>query len=316
MTRNSHSKLPVAVLLGATASGKTSTLTSILDKNIQIINSDSLQVYKGLSIGTAKPTEAELSRVKHHLVDFLDPRDEFSVGDFVQAADSLIPEIIEADHIPLISGGTAFYIRTFLFGVPQTPKADEATRARVEKMLADEGLAALYARLQEIDPEAAENININDVYRVCRALEVYYSSGKKLSSFKQPDSLRPHLDPIIIGIQRERAELYDRINSRVEQMFEQGLLSEIKTLLANGYNPTDPALKAIGYSEFFDQQGRLREDLDEVKRLIQKNSRRYAKRQLTFFKRIPGVLWVEHDRPEEIVSLIAHHFSIYGIALK
>lgn len=314
--KNNISQKPVAIILGATATGKTSTLTNVLDKNIEIINSDSLQVYKHLLIGTAKPSQEEQARVKHHLVDILDPREEFSVGKFVKNADKLIPEILSRNNIPIISGGTAFYIHTFLYGLPETPISDEATRAKVNKMLEEEGLENLHKKLQEIDPEAAKNINYNDSYRITRALEVYYISGRKLSSFKIPDTLRENIAPLIIGIHRDRAQLYERINARVEQMFEQGLYEEVKSLIELGYNYKDPAFSAIGYQEFFKDDGSLNTNLSEVKSLIQKNSRRYAKRQITFFKRIPGVIWVNYNDSDKIISLIQEHFKDYGIELE
>lgn len=270
-----------------------------------------MQVYRGLDIGTAKPPEGLLSRIPHHLVDICEPEEQFHVGRFVEEANRLIPEIEGRGRLPVVSGGTAFYFRSLIYGLPGTPEATPETREQLQRRLEQEGLEALYAELREVDPESAERIEANDRYRILRALEVYLESGYPRSAFPPQREPRDDLEFLAVGLYREREHLYRRIDERVEQMFGAGLPREVGALVRAGYGPATPAMRAIGYREFFRyadreelESGRLGPGVREtILREIQKNSRRYAKRQITFFSRLPAVRWLEPGEEKELFRL-------------
>ncbi len=316
----SISKIPVLVIFAPTASGKTALVTSLFSDNAsspfsnkaEIINADSMQVYKGLNIGTAKPDQSLLLHLPHHLIDIISPKEQFGTGEFVRLADSAVRDIYERGKLPVICGGTAFYIKNFLYGLPITPEADPEVRKTLQNRLYKEGGEALRAELKRIDPQSSSKINDNDDYRVVRALEVYYSSGKPLSFFELPDSFRSMYDFLVINLNRERDELYERINNRVELMFSQGLVNEVKSLLDSGITPSDPGMQAIGYREFFstDFPNNYSEtDISIVKKQIQKDSRHYAKRQITFFKTIKEAVNMYADSLDTLESKIAQFFK-------
>ena len=270
----------------------------------EIINSDSLQVYRHMSIGTAKPDETVTKRIPHLLVDCIDPDDEFSAGDFVKQADKLCQEIYSRGRIPVISGGTGFFLKNFIYGLPTAPASSDEIRQQLQKRLDTEGLEPLREELREKDPESWARIKPLDSYRILRALEVYCTSGSPLSDYKLPASPRSEYRFLLIGLVRDRAELYERINQRVESMFTAGLPEEYKKLRAMGYSPACPGLSAIGYREFsiMEELGSL--TLNDVKELIKQNSRNYAKRQITFFKALPDVHWLHPDQWQEAVNMV------------
>ena len=289
-------KIPVLIISAATATGKTDFLLSHFNsKKHEIISADSLQIYKELSIGTAKPSIVEREKLPHHLIDFVDPKKEFGSGDFVRLADSLVLAIWNRSKLPIIAGGTGFFIKNFLYGLPPTPKADENLRKSLQERLEKEGGNQLYDELFSIDKERAEKLHPHDSYRVLRALEVYYSSGKTLSSFEQKPQLRSEYEFLVLFLTRNRESLYKRINLRVEKMFRQGLWEEL-VFLSETRNPSllasDPSMSAIGYKEFFlyaKENGKkisefTKDDCLCVEKLIQRNTRHYAKRQIAFFK--------------------------------
>ncbi len=298
--------IPVLVIFGPTASGKTALAeqlfaereNSSLAGKTEIISADSMQVYTGLDIGTAKPEQKLLDLLPHHLINVYPPDRQFSAGDFVRLADMAVEDIAGRGKIPVIMGGTAFYIRNFLYGLPTTPDSDETVRRNLRLRMDREGPEKLWALLNSLDPVSAGRIHINDEYRILRALEVYTASSRPLSSFRMPDTFREGYRFYIVGIERPRDELYDRINRRVTGMFEQGLTEEFFRLLDSGYTAEDPGMQAIGYREFFmaDPEPR-RETLDTeaAAELIRRDTRRYAKRQFTFFRAIPGVRWINAD---------------------
>ena len=296
--------VPVVVVFGPTAVGQTDFLLHF-DQIGEIINSDSLQVYRHMSIGTAKPDESVTERIPHHLVDCIDPEDEFSAGDFVKQADKLCREIHERGRLPIISGGTGFFLKNFIYGLPAAPASSDQVRRKLQQRLDTEGLGKLREELHEKDPESWERIKPLDSYRILRALEVYYTSGSPLSDYKLPASPRSGYRFLLIGLVRDRAELYDRINRRVEAMFQAGLPEEYKKLRAMGYSPACPGLSAIGYREFsvMEELGSL--TLNDVKELIKQNSRNYAKRQITFFKALPDVHWMHPDQWQDAVNMVA-----------
>ena len=297
--------VPVVVVFGPTAVGKTDFLLHF-EHIAEIINSDSLQVYRHMSIGTAKPDNSVTCRIPHHLIDCIDPDDEFSAGDFVREADRLCQEIFNHGKLPVISGGTGFFLKNFIYGLPSAPASSEEIRIQLQKRLEKEGLEALREELHSNDPESWERIKPLDSYRILRALEVFYSSGSPLSDFKLPDTVRSGYRFLLIGLIRDRAELYERINGRVEAMFRAGLPEEYKKLRAMGYRSACPGLSAIGYREFslMEELGSL--TLNDVKELIKQNSRNYAKRQITFFKALPDVHWMHPDQWQDAVEMVSN----------
>jgi len=320
--------IPVIVVFGPTAAGKTDFLLN-LSKVSEIINSDSLQVYRYMDIGTAKPDAKTLSTVKHHLIDFLDPNEEFSTGDFVHKADELCAEIFARGKVPVISGGNAFFLINFIKGLPQTPKSNSAVRKQVEEELRTKGIESLSCKLEKIDPDYFSKISRNDTYRITRALEIYYSTGKTVSHFKIPETPRSGYDFLFIGLTRERKELHERISKRVDLMFENGLYDEFLKLREMGYGLSSPGMSAIGYKEFFELDrgqidcGQSSRQLDEkplrdlgnIKELIKKNTRQYAKRQITFFKKIDNVIWETPDNSAAILRKVGEFLNLHRIVL-
>jgi tRNA dimethylallyltransferase len=252
-----------------------------------------------MDIGTAKPSLAQRARVPHHLLDVVDPPEQFNAGRFVTEAERLISEIRRRGKIPVVSGGTAFYITSLLFGLPEAPPVDPAVREKLRNMERDEGRAALYRALMQSDPDGASRIQPNDRYRVMRALEVFQATGRSLFSYRWPRVPRSDMQFLLIGLERPRQELYQRIDTRVETMFEAGLLAEVKALLARGFRPRDPGMRGIGYREILDMRCGC-ETLAEVRERIARTTRRYAKRQLTFFRAVPGVCWMSPEFPGAI----------------
>ncbi len=260
-----------------------------------------MQVYRHMDIGTAKPSPAERVRIPHHLFDVVEPSEQFSAGRFVTEAERLIGEIGRRGRIPVVAGGTAFYVTSLLFGLPEAPPVDPAVRARLREMERDKGSAALYRALCRSDPDAAARIQPNDHYRVMRALEVLQATGRSLFSYRWPRAVRTDMRFLLVGLERPRAALYQRIAERVEGMFRSGLLGEVKDLLERGFLPRDPGMRGIGYREILDMR-RGCDTLAEVRARITQSTRRYAKRQLTFFRSVPNVCWVS---PEDINAVRA-----------
>jgi tRNA dimethylallyltransferase len=296
---------PLVVLFGPTAVGKTE-LTSRLAESfpgLEIVSADALQVYRHLNVGTAKPPAELRRRIPHHLIDIVDPDVQFNAGRFVRLADELVERIRERGGLPVLCGGAAYYLRNFICGLAQAPASDPEIRRQLKEELAGRGLTALREELARVDPATHAAVAVRDAYRVLRALEVYRASGRPLSSFSNPDRPRADHAFLTLGLERERAELYRRIDARVERMFAEGLIDEVAGLLAKGYGPQDPGLRGIGYREFFlMQQGCW--TLSDLREAIQRNTRRYAKRQITFFKSLPAVEWLPAGRPEEVVRRV------------
>lgn len=304
------SAIPVMVLFGPTASGKTEILErlfadagtlslSVGQTGAEIISADSMQVYRGMDIGTAKVSLEIRNRLPHHLVDICDPHEQFDVAEFINLADQACADIFSRGKIPVISGGTGFYLKNFIQGLSEAPPADPEIRKKLETEREQFGIHHLAEELAVCDPISAARIHINDEYRLLRALEVYRSSGRPLSSFAQNGSLqgRPSYRFLSMGLKSSRDTLYERINLRCSRMFQDGLAGEVAGLYKAGYGPADPGLKAIGYKEFFvsDNEGcvKLSDDLAEVERLIARNSRHYAKRQMLYFSSLPDVIWMD-----------------------
>ena len=259
-----------------------------------------MQVYRGMDIGTAKPSAEEQAQLPHHLIDIRDPHEQFNAGDFVRLAGEAVTAIARQGALPVISGGTGFYLKNLILGLPEAPPSDAAIRAALKQELREKGAAVLMQELTRCDPLSAEKIHLNDEYRLLRALEVCRLSGRPLSSFKvsgADSQYRRRFRFLAIGLSRPREELYRRINERCAAMFSQGLPDEVRRLYDAGYSPKDPGLRAIGYREFFveDEPGifRLSQDIAGVQAMIAQNSRRYAKRQITFFASLPEAQWLD-----------------------
>ena len=295
------SKKHLVVLFGPTAVGKTAMTEKIFSKGYEIINSDSVQVYKRLDIGSAKPDLAMRNLIPHHLVDVLEPWEQFTVGDYCNAAERITDEIIARGNVPLLTGGTAYYFRQFLFGSAETPVSDPLIRAEIQSQIEINGKQWAHSELEKVDPVSASRININDIYRVSRALEVYRQSGRPLSSFPVHDSVREELDPVIIALHRDKRELDERIAQRVDIMFDDGLLEEIESLKREGATLDWPGMQGIGYKEFFDPELKTE---DEIKQAIIVHSRQYAKRQMTFFRSFKDAHWMSPDDEDGIRKLL------------
>jgi tRNA dimethylallyltransferase len=313
--------LPVFVLFGPTGSGKTELLERLFTGNgapfaAELVSADSMQVYRGMDIGTAKPSPELRSKLPHHLIDIRGPDENFNAGDFVRLADAACVDITARGKLPVVSGGTGFYLKNFILGLGEAPPSDPAIRAELKRELAEKGAAALMSELAEKDPVSAARIHLNDSYRLLRALEVRRLTGLPLSSFAGHSAAggRPDYRFLIVELCRPREELYRRIDRRCEEMFRAGLAAEVDALFRKGYTPGDPGMRAIGYREFFlrDENGawRLSSDLDGVKALAARNSRRYAKRQLTFFAAMPNVIRLGADeagaRLLDLLAELAH----------
>ena len=301
---------PVVVLYGPTAVGKTSLLSSLAEYPIEIINADSRQVYRYLDIGTAKPSPDILEAVPHHCIDVRVPSAQYTVGDFVRAAERLVTEIRGRDRFPVVSGGTGYYIKHFLFGLPEGPGGFPGIRAEIRRETQSRGMGEMYRELEFVDPDTARRISSSDRYRIERALEVYRGAGVPLSTFRLPDRIRDDYRLFIVSCTRPKEELYSRIDARVDSMFESGLVAETVGVLARGFSSRDPGLKTIGYAEILAARADGCRTLAETRDLIKRHTRRFAKRQTTFFKSLPAERTISPDLFGSIVEAIRAHFFL------
>ena len=303
-TQRVKTKPKAIVLFGPTAVGKTALTKTLFSQGFEIINSDSVQVYRGLDIGSAKPDESLQKEIVHHLVDIRDPHQQYTVGDFLHDAEKLVYQINERGNVALLTGGTAYYFRQFIYNQVSTPAADPAIRTKVKSLIDENGAEWAFAELERVDSVSASRININDVYRVSRALEVYYQSGRPLSSYPLKSQMRDDIDILVIGLVRDRDELNKRIDQRVEIMFQEGLYDEIKTLIDSGAQRDWPGMQGIGYQEFFNASESGEYTLDDIKKEIASNSRKYAKRQMTFFRSFPDAVMLSPEDVDSIKKLV------------
>ncbi len=296
-------KINIIVICGPTATGKTRLSIELAKAvNGEIISADSMQVYKKMNIGTAKPTVEEMQGIKHYLIDELEPSQSFSVAKYKELANQYINEIKNKGKTPIIVGGTGLYIHSLLddrdFGNYQP---DFVYRDELYAIAENKGGEALKEMLIKIDPDTAERLHSNDTKRLVRALEVYKLTGKTITYWNEMSKISSSpYNALIFGLTyHNREALYEKINIRVDQMFEGGLIDEVKTLLANGVKPEMTAMQAIGYKELVCYlNGEI--TLDEAKDKIKQESRRYAKRQLTWFRRDTNIIWFEIDSLEFI----------------
>ena len=296
-------KTPLIVVAGPTASGKTGLAIDICKAvNGQVVSADSMQIYKHMDIGTAKPSQQEQDGIVHHLIDIVPPTENFSLADYVNVAHETIAQVHGTGMAPVMAGGTGLYIDTVINNIDlaETEK-DEALRQELAAFAAKHGNEALHEKLKQPDPESHARLHPNDVKRVVRALEVLYTSGQTISEHNRASRNRPSpYSALMMGIQWPREELYRRIDLRVDQMMCQGLLQEVETLVAAGLNETHTAMQAIGYKELLQYlAGSISQE--EAIEKIKMESRRYAKRQLSWFARHGEMLWFAPDQVEQAV---------------
>lgn len=280
----------VILLLGPTGVGKTgASILLAQELNTEIISADSMQIYRHMDIGTAKPSEAERAGIRHHMIDIVEPSEAYSAGRYISEVAPIIERLLQKDKIPVIVGGTGLYIKAMTRGIFSGPSSDLQLRDRLLAM-EEEDKGSLYTHLCEIDPETAGRISRNNIRRIIRAIEVCMKSGTSLSVLQKNLTKPLPYDFIKIGITRERKELYQMIDTRVDAMFRAGLVDEVKAIMQ--MNPDRTPLQAIGYKEIVHYLNK-EIDLQEAERLIKRNSRRYAKRQFTWFRQENGVAWID-----------------------
>ena len=300
----------IICIAGPTASGKTALAVELAKElNGEVVSCDSMQIYKRMDIGTAKPTAEEMQRITHHMIDVAEPDEDFSVSKYCEMASPIVDDIIARGKTAIIAGGTGLYMDSLIKGNDFAPFPSTGHRQRLEEKLAAMGLETMIAELAAVDPDAAERAQRNP-RRIIRALEVFYETGETITSHNlKTQATPPRYSPLWLGLDFEpRQLLYDRIDLRVGIMLEMGLEREIRDLLSSGLSPSCTAMQAIGYKEFIaalDGQCTMEEAADEVR----KSSRRYAKRQLTWFRRNKRIHWLtrhEGDTAEEILRRAQH----------
>lgn len=301
----------VIIIVGPTAVGKTNLSIKLAKKlKAEVISGDSMQVYKGMNIGTGKVTEKEMEHVPHHMLDILNPDEPFSVADYQKQVQKKISDLNKQNIIPLLVGGSGLYIQAVLYDyVFSDQKRDETLTKQLEARLETEGNLALYEELQQVDPVQAKHIHPNNKRRLIRALEVYQATGKTLSERQAEQNKTSKYDYYIIGLKMDREALYNQINQRVDTMVQNGLVEEVKHLYERGYEHTQ-AMKAIGYKELIPYiKGET--DLNTAVELLKRNSRRYAKRQYTWFKNQMNIHWydVTNAKYDKIVDSILKDMS-------
>ncbi len=295
----------VPILVGPTGVGKTEIALELADLlGAEIVSADSRQIYRYLDIGTAKPPPQALQRIPHHFIDILNPGEDYNAGFFARDARRVIAEIFARGRLPLVVGGSGLYVRALVDGFYDSEVRDPAVKRALHERARREGAPQLHRELASVDPETAARLHPNDTQRIVRALEVYTLTGKPFSELLHSGNVPAEFQPIFVGLTRHRKELYDRIEARVDKMLEQGLVQEVRRLQEKGYGPHLNALQTVGYQEVFRY---LAGDLTEAEMVaeIKKNTRRYAKRQLTWFRRDARVEWVDLSRMGTLSDAVA-----------
>ncbi|HSQ77722.1 MAG TPA: tRNA (adenosine(37)-N6)-dimethylallyltransferase MiaA [Nitrospirota bacterium] len=305
---------PILIIAGPTAVGKTdASILLAQELGAEIVSADSMQIYRGMDIGTAKPTKTQRKLIYHHMIDIVEPDQPYSVGDYLRDARTAIDGIISSGGTPIVVGGTGLYIRALTRGLFHGPPADVELRERLLLRESEGEAGTLYSDLVKVDPEAAIKIHPNDIRRTVRALEVYYLRGRKLSDFQSEHAFqdRPYTFRLFFLV-RSRHELYLRIEQRVEQMLAEGLETEVKMLKDRGLSPDLSSLQGLGYKHFMDFfLGKT--SRDEAVMLLKRDTKRYAKRQFTWFRREPEARWVDISglsKTGEIVECVKKNIEI------
>ena len=298
---------PIICIAGPTASGKTALAVELAKElNGEVVSCDSMQVYKRMDIGTAKPTMEEMQGIPHHMIDVAEPDEDFSVSRYCCMAAPIVDDIVARGKTAIIAGGTGLYMDSLMRGNAFAPFPSTGVREKLEAQADSEGMEAMLSRLSSIDPEAAARLHLSDRKRIIRALEVYLETGQTITEHNRKTQLiPPKYSPLWLGLDfDDRAELYRRIDARVDLMLEMGLITEIRGLLASGIPPKCTAMQAIGYKEFV-RALHGEETIAQAAEEVKKSSRHYAKRQLTWFRRNPKLHWLSRQtgqKNEEILS--------------
>lgn len=295
----------VLVIVGATATGKTQLALEVAATcRGEIINSDALQVYRGFDIGTAKPSPLERNRIRHHLIDILDPHEPYSAGQFARLAREAVDDIRSRGRLPIVVGGSGLYLRALLQGISPLPRIDPEVRQGLREELSSNGLGSLYQELLKVDHQTADNLHSTDSQRILRALEVVRSTGKPLSSWiREKPFGTDQIASTQIGLTLPRSILYDRIAARVRAMTDQGWLTEVQEILASGVSPSDPAFQALGYRQLGSHlRGEI--SLEEAIGETTQATRRFAKRQTTWFRKEHAIKWFDVQHPREFVDTV------------
>ena len=304
-------KIKIVAVVGPTASGKSMLAMELAARfNGEIVSADSMQVYRFMDIGTAKPTQEQRQRVPHHLIDIADPDEEFNAARYSEEASRAIHDIHERGKNVFVVGGTGLYVRALTKGLFKGPGSDMRLRNEFAILGSrSEGARYLYEKLKEVDPEAASGIHPNNMARIVRALEVYYLTNKPISAFQKEHGFSEEsYDVLKVGLSIDRKLLYKRIEDRVDSMIEAGLVAEVKKLLDMGYVGTDlksvpKVMRALGYKEILEyMQNKI--SLENAVEEIKKNTKRYAKRQMTWFRKETDIRWFTHDEKDRVISLL------------
>ena len=297
----------IICVVGPTASGKTKLAVQLARAyDGEVVSCDSMQIYKHMDIGTAKPTPEEMEGVPHHMIDCIEPSEDFSVGKYMQLADGCVQDVLARGKTAVIAGGTGLYVDSLIAGRTFAPVPQTGKREALEAQLRQEGGEAMLQRLRAVDPDAAARLHPADEKRIIRALEVYAETGRTITQHNlDTQQIPPRYRPVWIGLDYlDRAVLYRRIDLRVDRMLQAGLLDEIRALLARGVSPRTTAMQAIGYKAFFDAlEGRS--TLSAAADLCKQRSRNYAKRQLTWFRRNPQLCWLRLTGEEDFSKILA-----------
>ena len=303
---NSNPK--IIVIVGPTASGKSRVAIELAERfDGEIINADSMQVYRYMDIGTAKPSKEDRERIRHHLIDIRNPGEDFDAAQFRDEASKTVEDIVSRGYLPIVAGGTGLYLKALTQGLFEVPKVDKELRERLRKEVEDSGTPALYKKLAEVDPVAAEKIGPHNVHRIIRALEVFYLTGIPISRLQEGHAFSERLyDYLKIGLSVERETLYRKIDDRVDNMIKEGLVEEVSRIIEMGYRPESKAMLALGYSQICNcLEGKY--SLEEAVSLIKRGTRHYAKRQMTWFRRDDEITWFntkEEDCLERIFGKV------------
>ncbi|MGE4318181.1 MAG: tRNA (adenosine(37)-N6)-dimethylallyltransferase MiaA [Deferribacterales bacterium] len=292
----------IPLITGPTASGKTALVLSMAEKHdIEIVSADAYQVYRHMNIGTAKPSEEELKSVPHHLIDIMNPDETYSAGIFFEQAEAVIADILSRGKIPLIAGGTGMYVQTLQKGIFDAPDRDPSIRAQIEERIKRDGIETLHGELTAVDPEFAANVKPTDPTRIIRGLEINAQLKMNVREAQKKYHRNPKYEYNIAILTDDRQKIYDRINRRVLAMYKQGWADEVKGLLDRGYSPDLDSFKAIGYREIAEC---LRTGTDPVSvcERIQTATRNFAKRQLTWFRHMEGVRYIDLSDKNDVKS--------------
>ncbi len=296
----------IIVIVGPTAVGKTYVSVELAKKlNTEIVSADSMQIYKEMDIGTAKITDDEMQGIAHHMIDIISPNENYSVSEFNETAEKIIDSLLLNNHIPIVVGGSGLYVNSLIYDLDfAKAKSNEKLRDYYNYYYKEHGEDALYNKLQKIDPAAAEKIHKNNIKRVIRALEVYDITGLKFSELNT-DIRKPSnkYECILVGLSMDRKILYNRINQRVDKMLSEGLVEEVKDLLDKGYHKNSASMKAIGYKEIIEYlEGNC--TLEEAVNILKRNTRRFAKRQYTWFLKDENVKWFDINNIKDIDLIV------------